>query len=59
MYVSLIGSDQKRVREIGEEVEREIMGNMVTEEEVVRKKECAGVGVETGKNNEMVGKFKL
>jgi hypothetical protein len=41
VYVSLIGSDQKRVREIGAEVEKEIMGNMVTEEEVVKKKEGA------------------
>ena len=39
MYVSLIGSDQSRVKQIGEEVEKEIKGNVVTEEEVVRKKQ--------------------
>jgi hypothetical protein len=43
VYVSLIGSDQQRVREIGKEVEREIMGNMVTEAEVLQQKKEAGV----------------
>jgi hypothetical protein len=43
MYVSLIGSDQQRVREIGKEVEKEIMGNMVTEAEVLQQKKEAGV----------------
>jgi hypothetical protein len=36
------------VRQVGEEVEREIMGNVVTEEEVVKKKE----GVEAMKRRE-------
>lgn len=39
MYVSLIGSDEARVRALGAEVERETMGRVVTEEEVVRKKQ--------------------
>lgn len=42
VYVSLIGSDEQRVREIGREVEKEIMGNMVTEEQVLQHKKQAG-----------------
>ncbi|KAA1471936.1 Molybdopterin binding protein [Dentipellis sp. KUC8613] len=34
VYVSLIGLDEKRVRELGEEVQREVQGKLVTEEEV-------------------------
>ena len=38
VYVTLIGSDQRRVKEIGREVEKEIMGNIVPDEVVVQKK---------------------
>ncbi|THH18870.1 hypothetical protein EW146_g2169 [Bondarzewia mesenterica] len=34
VYVSLIGPDENRVKELSEEVEREIQGRVVTEEEV-------------------------
>ncbi|KAI0267359.1 Molybdopterin binding protein [Gloeopeniophorella convolvens] len=34
VYVSLIGQDEARVRELGQEVERETQGKVVTEEEV-------------------------
>ncbi|TFY53465.1 hypothetical protein EVG20_g10103 [Dentipellis fragilis] len=33
VYVSLIGLDEKRVRELGDEVQREVQGKLVTEEE--------------------------
>jgi molybdenum cofactor synthesis domain-containing protein len=38
VYVSLIGSDEARVRAIAEEVERETTGRIVSEEEVCKKK---------------------
>jgi hypothetical protein len=46
VYVSLIGSDEQRVREIGREVEKEIMGNMVTEEEVLQHKKQTGAATD-------------
>lgn len=38
VYVSLIGSDETRIRALAEEVERETMGRVVSEEEVCKKK---------------------
>lgn len=34
VYISLIGMDRKRVNELCEEVEREVQGKLVSEEEV-------------------------
>lgn len=34
VYISLIGMDRKRVSELCEEVEREVQGKLVSEEEV-------------------------
>lgn len=34
VYISLIGMDRKRVSELCEEIEREVQGKAVTEEEV-------------------------
>jgi hypothetical protein len=34
VYVSLIGQNEERVRELGKEVEGEIQGKVVTEQEI-------------------------
>ena len=34
VYVSLIGQNEKRIRELGKEVEGEIQGKVVTEQEI-------------------------
>lgn len=40
VFVSLIGQDEGRVRELGKEVERQTHGRAVTEQEVLEKKEA-------------------
>jgi ornithine cyclodeaminase/alanine dehydrogenase-like protein (mu-crystallin family) len=49
VYVSLIGSNQDRVREIGKEVEKEIQGNVVSDAEVVKKKDALEANNEPAK----------
>jgi hypothetical protein len=49
VYVSLIGSNQDRVREIGKEVEKEIQGNIVSDAEVVKKKDALEANNESAK----------
>lgn len=41
VFVSLIGQNEERVRELGKEVERQTEGRAVTEQEVLEKKEAA------------------
>ncbi len=41
VFVSLIGQDEERVRELGKEVERQTQGRAVTEQEVLEKKKAA------------------
>jgi molybdopterin-biosynthesis enzyme MoeA-like protein len=41
VFVSLIGQNEGRVRELGKEVERRTQGRAVTEQEVLEKKEAA------------------
>lgn len=41
VFVSLIGRNERRVRELGKEVERHTQGRAVTEQEVLEKKEAA------------------
>jgi hypothetical protein len=41
VFVSLIGRNEVRVRELGKEVERQTQGRAVTEQEVIEKKEAA------------------
>jgi hypothetical protein len=41
VFVSLIGQNEGRVRELGKEVERQTHGRVVTEQEVLEKKESA------------------
>ena len=38
VYVSLIGSDKVRMKELGEEVEKETQGREVSEEEALEKR---------------------
>jgi molybdenum cofactor synthesis domain-containing protein len=59
VYVSLIGSDEARVKQVAEEVEREIEGRIVSEQEVNEKKvrqarevEEREVGVKTKPNRD-------
>jgi hypothetical protein len=40
VFVSLIGQNEGRVRELGKEVERQTQGRAVTEREVSEKKEA-------------------
>jgi len=41
VFVSLIGQNEERVRELGKEVERQTQGRAVTEQEVLEKKKAA------------------
>jgi hypothetical protein len=41
VFVSLIGQDEKRVRELGKEVEGQTQGRVLTEQEVLEKKRAA------------------
>ena len=41
VFVSLIGQNEERVRELGKEVEGQTQGRAVTEQEVLEKKKAA------------------
>ena len=41
VFVSLIGRNEGRVRELGKEVERQTQGRAVTEQEVIEEKKAA------------------
>ena len=41
VFVSLIGQNEERVRELGKEVEGQTQGRAVTEQEVIEKKRAA------------------
>ncbi len=41
VFVSLIGQNEERVRELGKEVEGQTQGRVVTEQEVLEKKKAA------------------
>ena len=41
VFVSLIGRNEERIRELAKEVERQTQGRMVTEQEVLEKKKAA------------------
>ena len=41
VFVSLIGRNEGRVRELGKEVERQTHGRAVTEQEVIEEKKAA------------------
>lgn len=46
VYISLIGANRDRVRELAEEVEKEIQGRIVTEEEAEAKRLAGSARVE-------------
>jgi molybdopterin-biosynthesis enzyme MoeA-like protein len=43
VYVSLIGADRNRIRELAQEVEKEVEGRIVSEEEAEAKRRSGGV----------------